>query len=174
MAPRWARTTHPAYVPEAKGSTLAAVGTGHTQPIERPGGATRSNTVVEMRALYADPPGDRRRGARFRLVAAERSGAQDRLCRKSRGLRRLRRRWHQRLRPGASNEPATLPSVPAVIPPSWHGPSIDCASPAWQDPIGSCWGRPVYRYQRRERRRLSGSSAHPTSCGRRDRLGARY
>ena len=82
------------------GPGLSAVGTGHLKPIAAPGEGVLARQrevkpLVELRVPFdARPRADRRRRARlerFRLAAGEGRRPDNRLCRGSRHLRRLRR-----------------------------------------------------------------------------------
>ena len=145
-----------------------------------PGRATRGEGAGRIaRPVRAHAPGDRRRGARrerFRLVAGEGSGAQDRLCRRSRRLRWVRRGRDSGRPPRQQQSGIDAPCQrAAVIRARWRRRSANCASPVSMAPMRSLLGADaVYRRQRRKRRGLSGPSTYSASCRRRDRLGARH
>ena len=103
-----------------KGLELSAVGTGHLRQIQPPGDGVQAaqreaKALVELRVPFElARRGDRRRRTRrnrFRLVAGEGSGAQNRVCRRSLRLRRIRRGGDQRASvKEAAIRPLTLPS----------------------------------------------------------------
>jgi uncharacterized linocin/CFP29 family protein len=112
-------------VPEAKGATLAAIGTGHTDPIESPADgveATRraAKPVVELRVPFTltrqaidgvergseDSDWSPLKEAARKIAYAENRAVFDGYAAAGIGG----------IRPGASNKPVTLPSGPAGYP----------------------------------------------------------
>jgi len=112
-------------MPEAKGATLAAVGTGHTQPIESPAEGVEAvrrvaNAVIELRVpftLTRQAIDDVERGsedsdwsplkeAARKIAYAENRAVFDGYAAAGIGG----------IRPGASNDPVALPSAPMGYP----------------------------------------------------------
>jgi len=112
-------------VPEAKGSKLAAVGTCHTQPIESPADGVEAvrrvvNAVVELRApftLTRQAIDDVERGSEdsdwspLKEAARKIAYAENRAVFDGYAAASI-----SGIRPGASNEPIALPSVPSGYP----------------------------------------------------------
>lgn len=112
-------------VPEPKGLTFAAVGTGHTQPIAAPGEGVQAvlraaNALVELRVpftLTRQAIDDVERGATdsdwapLKEAARKIAYAEDRAVFDGYAAAGI-----EGIRPGASNPPLTLPSAPMGYP----------------------------------------------------------
>ena len=115
------------------GIALPAVGTGHLRSIEAPadgivGAAARGEGAGRAaRSVRARSPGDRRRGARRQrlgLAAGEGRRAPDRLRRRPRHLRGLRRRRHRGHPPGHQQSDHDAPGRRARLP-RRHRPGVE-------------------------------------------------